>query len=98
MQGDFELSKFQLGILAAIFMVGLMIASVLLTQLTHRVSPFRLIGATADALSCLCVSPCPLTNHFSFTDLMQPLHTAEQRQPSVECTSGFQYYGISCKT
>ena len=44
MQGDFDLSKFQLGVLAAMFMVGLMVASVLLTQLTHRVSPFRLIG------------------------------------------------------
>ena len=44
LQGDFDLSKFQLGVLAAIFMVGLMIASVLLTQLTRKVSPFRLIG------------------------------------------------------
>lgn len=43
-QGDFSLSKFQLGILAAMFMVGLMVASVALTQFTHQISPFRLIG------------------------------------------------------
>jgi len=43
-QGDFGLSKFQLGVLAAMFMVGLMVASVLLTQFMGALSPFRLIG------------------------------------------------------
>jgi len=44
LQGDFGLSKFQLGVLAAMFMVGLMVASVLLTQFMGALSPFRLIG------------------------------------------------------
>jgi len=44
MQGDFDLSKFQLGVLAAMFMVGLMSASVVLTQFMGTISPFRLIG------------------------------------------------------
>lgn len=51
MQGDFGLSKFQLGVLAALFMVGLMAASLVLTQLTGFVSPFRLIGALSLSVS-----------------------------------------------
>ena len=59
LQGDFGLSKFQLGLLAAMFMVGLMIASVALTQLTAYISPFRLVGelhvpATAQGLYGSC--------------------------------------------
>jgi hypothetical protein len=44
MQGDFDLSKFQLGVLAAMFMIGLIVASVVLTQFMGAISPFRLIG------------------------------------------------------
>ena len=57
LQGDFDLSKFQLGVLAAMFMVGLMIASVLLTQFMGAVSPFRLIGE--PPIFCLEVWKCP---------------------------------------
>ncbi|KAK9817907.1 hypothetical protein WJX72_004115 [[Myrmecia] bisecta] len=43
-QGDFDLSYFEDGVLPAVFMVGLMIASVILTDLTAYFNAFRLIG------------------------------------------------------
>lgn len=46
-QGDFNLSYFADGVLPAAFMIGLMGTSALLTSLTARFNPFRLIGETA---------------------------------------------------
>ncbi|KAK9843162.1 hypothetical protein WJX74_007798 [Apatococcus lobatus] len=43
-QGDFNLSYFADGVLPAAFMIGLMGTSALLTSLTARFNPFRLIG------------------------------------------------------
>ncbi|KAK9811544.1 hypothetical protein WJX72_005678 [[Myrmecia] bisecta] len=44
-QGDFNLSYFQDGVLPAVFMVGLMVASIILTDLTAYFNAYRLIGA-----------------------------------------------------
>lgn len=43
-QGDFDLSPFQLGVLAAMYMVGLMVASIVLIPLSCFILPFRLVG------------------------------------------------------
>ncbi len=44
MQGEFQLSKFQDGVLPAAFMVGLLIASLVFSELCKHYNAFRLIG------------------------------------------------------
>ncbi|XP_010546360.1 PREDICTED: probable sphingolipid transporter spinster homolog 2 [Tarenaya hassleriana] len=43
-QGDFNLSNFQDGVLSSAFMVGLLVASPIFASLAKSVNPFRLIG------------------------------------------------------
>ncbi|BBH09271.1 Major facilitator superfamily protein [Prunus dulcis] len=43
-QGDFNLSNFEDGVLSSAFMVGLLLASPIFASLAKSVSPFRLIG------------------------------------------------------
>ncbi|KAL3134907.1 hypothetical protein ABBQ32_007873 [Trebouxia sp. C0010 RCD-2024] len=43
-QGEFQLSKFQDGVLPAAFMVGLLVASLLFSELCKHYNAFRLIG------------------------------------------------------
>ncbi|KAL8097428.1 putative sphingolipid transporter spinster homolog 2 [Apium graveolens] len=43
-QGDFELTNFEDGVISSAFMVGLLVASPIFASLAHRVNPFRLIG------------------------------------------------------
>jgi MFS transporter, Spinster family, sphingosine-1-phosphate transporter len=58
LQHDFELNLFQLGILPAAFMVGLLIASISFAELTKHIDAFRLIGADFETSSptSLCSS------------------------------------------
>lgn len=44
LQGEFQLSKFQDGVLPAAFMVGLLVASLLFSELCKHYNAFRLIG------------------------------------------------------
>ncbi|KAB1222033.1 hypothetical protein CJ030_MR2G018525 [Morella rubra] len=43
-QGDFNLSNFEDGVLSSAFMVGLLVASPIFASLAKSVNPFRLIG------------------------------------------------------
>ena len=43
-QGEFQLSKFQDGVLPAAFMVGLLVASLVFSELCKHYNAFRLIG------------------------------------------------------
>ena len=43
-QGEFQLSKFQDGVLPAAFMVGLLVASLVFAELCKHYNAFRLIG------------------------------------------------------
>ncbi|GAV65110.1 MFS_1 domain-containing protein, partial [Cephalotus follicularis] len=43
-QGDFNLSNFEDGVLSSAFMVGLLVAAPIFASLAKRVNPFRLIG------------------------------------------------------
>ncbi|XP_017254438.1 probable sphingolipid transporter spinster homolog 2 isoform X1 [Daucus carota subsp. sativus] len=43
-QGDFDLTNFEDGVISSAFMVGLLVASPIFASLAHRVNPFRLIG------------------------------------------------------
>ncbi|KAL2460356.1 putative sphingolipid transporter spinster2 [Abeliophyllum distichum] len=43
-QGDFNLSNFEDGVLSSAFMVGLLVASPIFASLANSISPFRLIG------------------------------------------------------
>lgn len=43
-QGDFDLSNFEDGVLSSAFMVGLLIASPIFASLAKSINPFRLIG------------------------------------------------------
>ncbi|MED6134054.1 hypothetical protein PIB30_033979 [Stylosanthes scabra] len=56
-QGDFNLSNFQDGVLSSTFMVGLLIGSPIFASLAKSLNPFRLIGVglsvwTISALGC----------------------------------------------
>ena len=79
LQGDFGLSKFQLGLLAAMFMVGLMVASVALTQLTAYISPFRLIGelqhCRQQTKACITISGMPSAEERSLISSTPILHS-----------------------
>ena len=44
LQGEFQLSKFQDGVLPAAFMVGLLVASLVFSELCKHYNAFRLIG------------------------------------------------------
>ena len=44
LQGEFQLSKFQDGVLPAAFMVGVLVASLLFSELCKHYNAFRLIG------------------------------------------------------
>lgn len=44
LQGEFQLSKFQDGVLPAAFMVGLLVASLIFSELCKHYNAFRLIG------------------------------------------------------
>ena len=47
-QRDFHLTYLQLGLLPAMFMVGLMLACGALSKMTAYISSFRLVGALSD--------------------------------------------------
>ncbi|XP_015956170.1 probable sphingolipid transporter spinster homolog 2 [Arachis duranensis] len=56
-QGDFNLSNFEDGVLSSTFMVGLLVASPIFASLAKSVNPFRLIGVglsiwTIAAIGC----------------------------------------------
>ncbi|CAO2813610.1 unnamed protein product [Amaranthus hypochondriacus] len=58
-QGQFNLSNFQDGVLSSAFMVGLLVASPIFATLAKRVNPFRLIGVglliwTIAVIGCGC--------------------------------------------
>ena len=50
-QAAFNLSYTQLGLLPAMYMAGLMIACVVLTELCNYVNSFRLVGVRAPIIS-----------------------------------------------
>jgi len=52
-QGAFQLSKFQDGVLPAAFMVGLLVASVVYSELCKHCNAFRLIGRSWQEHSCM---------------------------------------------
>ncbi|KAK7400410.1 hypothetical protein VNO78_11616 [Psophocarpus tetragonolobus] len=55
-QGDFNLSNFEDGVLSSAFMVGLLVASPIFASLAKSVNPFRLIGVGLSVwtLATLC--------------------------------------------
>ncbi|KAG0486310.1 hypothetical protein HPP92_008405 [Vanilla planifolia] len=58
-QGDFDLSNFEDGVLSSAFMVGLLVASPIFASLAKSLNPFRLIGVglsvwTLATLGCGC--------------------------------------------
>ncbi|CAO2815824.1 unnamed protein product [Amaranthus hypochondriacus] len=58
-QGQFNLSNFEDGVLSSAFMVGLLVASPIFATLAKRVNPFRLIGVgllvwTVAVIGCAC--------------------------------------------
>ena len=53
MQGEFQLSKFQDGVLPAAFMVGLLISSLVYSEMCKHYNAFRLIGKAFDSAPCI---------------------------------------------
>ncbi|EOA12509.1 hypothetical protein CARUB_v10026332mg [Capsella rubella] len=62
-QGDFNLSNFEDGILSSAFMVGLLVASPIFASLAKSVNPFRLIGVGLSIWT-LAVLGCGLSFDF----------------------------------
>ncbi|XP_010461880.1 PREDICTED: probable sphingolipid transporter spinster homolog 2 [Camelina sativa] len=62
-QGDFNLSNFEDGVLSSAFMVGLLVASPIFASLAKRVNPFRLIGVGLSIWT-LAVLGCGLSFDF----------------------------------
>ncbi|KAG9130588.1 hypothetical protein Leryth_011845 [Lithospermum erythrorhizon] len=85
-QGDFNLTNFEDGVLSSAFMVGLLVASPIFAFLAKRVNPFRLVGVglsvwTIAALCCglsfnfLSISICRMlvgVGEASFISLAAP--------------------------
>ena len=67
MQADFNLSYAQLGLMPALYMVGLMVACIVFNELTNYVSSFRLVGKRSHSCCQLLslvtsaqrAAPCP---------------------------------------
>ncbi|XP_010444386.1 PREDICTED: probable sphingolipid transporter spinster homolog 2 [Camelina sativa] len=62
-QGDFNLSNFEDGVLSSAFMVGLLVASPIFASLAKSVNPFRLIGVGLSIWT-LAVLGCGLSFDF----------------------------------
>ncbi|KAE8675641.1 UDP-Glycosyltransferase superfamily protein [Hibiscus syriacus] len=62
-QGEFELTNFQDGLLSSAFMVGLLLASPIFASLAKSYNPFRLIGVGLSVWT-LAVAGC--ASAFSF--------------------------------
>ncbi|XP_009769193.1 putative sphingolipid transporter spinster homolog 2 [Nicotiana tabacum] len=62
-QGDFDLSNFQDGVISSAFMVGLLVASPIFASLSKSVNPFRLIGVGLTVWT-LAVAGCGLSINF----------------------------------
>ncbi|GAB4853374.1 hypothetical protein Ancab_017550 [Ancistrocladus abbreviatus] len=62
-QGDFNLSNFEDGVLASAFMVGLLLASPIFASLAKSVNPFRLIGAGLSVWT-IAVTGCGFSFNF----------------------------------
>ena len=64
LQGEFQLSKFQDGVLPAAFMAGLLVASLVFSELCKHYNAFRLIGKLgwqSSNYNILCPSFMELT-------------------------------------
>ncbi|CAI9104168.1 OLC1v1002793C1 [Oldenlandia corymbosa var. corymbosa] len=62
-QGDFNLSNFQDGVISSAFMVGFLVASPIFAYLAKRVNPFRLIGVGLTVWT-IAVAGCGFTVDF----------------------------------
>ncbi|XP_016449359.1 putative sphingolipid transporter spinster homolog 2 isoform X1 [Nicotiana tabacum] len=62
-QGEFDLSNFQDGVISSAFMVGLLVASPIFASLSKSVNPFRLIGVGLTVWT-LAVAGCGLSINF----------------------------------
>ena len=58
MQADFNLSYAQLGLMPALYMVGLMVACIIFNELTNYVNSFRLVGTHSHSF-------CQLLSHYT---------------------------------
>ncbi|XP_027774498.1 probable sphingolipid transporter spinster homolog 2 isoform X2 [Solanum pennellii] len=64
-QGEFNLSNFQDGVISSAFMVGLLVASPIFASFAKRVNPFRLIGVGLTVWTIAIVG-CGFSTNFWF--------------------------------